>query len=98
MQIDSKYAPYCNMDKSTRQERPYSDNIYGKIPNESEKTILLIRDPFEAIYALKQLLYHDDAYYHLFGKGNIDIYSRSGHPFHNQIMIRCNVVINYKLK
>ena len=37
-------------------------------------TILLIRNPFDAIYELKQLRHEEKEYYSLFGKGNSDTY------------------------
>ena len=44
-----------------------------KALNKFKNTIVLIRNPFDAIYALKNLKHEDMAYYTLYGKGDCDI-------------------------
>ena len=73
VKIPLNYVPYCNRDKNTCQQNnnlPTSGIIDRNNWDEYKSAIVLMRNPFEAIYALKQLMVHDKAYYHFFSKGN----------------------------
>ena len=77
IKIHLEYVPYCYIDKRVCQEpknRSSSGIIYAESGNEYENAIVLIRNPFETIYAIyAMILDHDTAYYHFIEKGNIDI-------------------------
>ena len=45
-----------------------------QVQDNVEKTLVLIRNPFDAIYALKQSKHEDQAYYTLFGKANVSMH------------------------
>ena len=73
VKIHLKYVPYCSRDKHTCQQGnnlPTSGIVDRNNWDEYKNAILLLRNPFEAIYALKLSMVHDKAYYHFLSKGN----------------------------
>ena len=70
------YGYHIPANVTTHQKTRYWPSIGAtetKVLNKFQNDIVLIRNPFDAIYALKKLKHEDIAYYTLYGKGDCDI-------------------------
>ena len=77
IKIHLEYLPYYYMDKTNckvPKNRSSAGSIYIENRDKYENAIVLMRNPFDTIYAMKQILDDDTAYYHFLETGNIDIY------------------------
>ena len=63
IEIQLEYVPYCYIDKRVCQEpknRSSSGIIYAESGNEYENAIVLIRNPFDTIYAIYAMILDHD--------------------------------------